>query len=550
MADQPRVRNSRADAMASLTAPGADFEITRELVRGLPMPVFRHRRHALQQLLAESAGYRDTEYLVCGETRLSFTEHLGRVASLSHALEADFGIGKGDKVAILAANSAEWVVAFWATTALGAIAVGMNSLWSAREIAYGMAHSTPKVVVTDAPRRALLGVVDVPVLSIEEDIPRLSTAVTGMALPAYDTEEDDPAIILYTSGTTGRPKGVLHSHRNVLAAVDFHRLNDAVAAKMGSAPVARRFLLATPLFHIAALHNLAVPRLAFGDTAVINPGRFDIDRVLRLIETERVTNWGAVPTMLHRLLEHGDLSGYDLSSLQAVSVSSAPSTSSLEERLRRVLPTAGRSLATSYGLTESSSAATFADAADLQLRPDSVGTAVATMSIEIRDEYGQRLPDGTEGEIYLRGPLVMLGYWNDPEATAATIDDNGWLRTGDLGTLEGGHLTVSSRRSDLILRGGENVYPIEVENVLSEHPAVKESAVIGVAHADLGEQVCAVVVVSEPGAVAAQELSIFVAERIAGYKVPAQWEITTEVLPRNATGKVKRTDVIRGARFT
>ena len=545
MSGQPVPGKSRAEVTASLTAPGADFEITEELVNGVPMPVFKHRKRALQQLLAESAAHGDAEYLVGGGTRLTYAEHLDRVASLSRALREDFGIGKGDRVAILSANNAEWILTFWAATALGAITVGMNSMWSAREIAYGMEHSTPRLVVADAPRRALLGEVAVPVLSIEDDIARLATAAPGSALPAYDTDEDDPAVILYTSGTTGRPKGALHSHRNMIAAVDFYRLNDAVAAALGHAPGVRRFLLATPLFHIAALHNLAVPRLAFGETAVINTGRFDIDRVLRLIEAERVTNWGAVPTMLHRLLEHGDLSGYDLSSLQTVSVNSAPSSASFKQRLRRSLPVAARSLGTSYGLTESSTAATFATAADLEQRPDSAGTPIATMSVEIRDEQGRSLPDGTEGEICLRGPLVMLGYWNNPEATAAAIGADGWMRTGDLGTMEGGHLTVSSRRSDLILRGGENVYPIEVENALGEHPAVRESAVIGVAHADLGEEVCAIVVVSDPAAVTEPELSSFVAERIARYKVPSKWVITTEVLPRNATGKVKRAEVIR-----
>ncbi|MBC7304659.1 MAG: AMP-binding protein [Nocardia sp.] len=545
MPDQPLAPSSRAEIMARLTAPGAAFEIRRELVNGASMPVFRHRKQALREFLVQSADYGDAEYLVCGETRLTFTEHLDRVAALSHALRTDFGIGKGDRVAILAANSAEWILTFWATTALGAIAVGMNSLWSAREIAYGVEHSTPKLIVADAPRRALLGAVDTPVVSIEADIALMSVPATGMSLPAGGIDEDDPAVILYTSGTTGRPKGALHSHRNMVAAVEFHRLNDAVAAEMGSAPGNRRFLLATPLFHIAALHNLAVVRLAFGDTAVINTGKFDIDRVLRLIETEHVTNWGAVPTMLHRLMEHGDLSGYDLSSLLTISVSSAPSSESFKQRLRQLLPVAGRSLGTSYGLTESSSAATLATAADLRERPDTVGTPAPTMSVEIRDEYRRPVPDGIEGEIFLRGPLVMLGYWNNPDATAEVIDQLGWMRTGDLGTLDGGYLRISSRRSDLILRGGENIYPAEVENVLSEHPAVRECAVIGVPHAELGEEVVAIVVTAGTGGVTAAELSAFVGERIARYKVPSKWEITTDMLPRNATGKVKRHLVIQ-----
>lgn len=537
------VPDARAAAVARLTAPGAAFEIVPEPVRGAAMPVFRNRHRSLHQLLIESARYGDAEYLVCDDLRLTFAEHLGRVASLAQELRRRYGIGEGDRVAILSANNAEWIMTFWAATALGAITVGMNSLWSAREIAYGIELSEPKLIVADGPRRELLGAVDVPVLSTEVDIPALSTARPGAELPVPDVGEDDPAVILFTSGTTGRPKGATHSQRNMVAAVDFHRFNDALAAELGRPPSARRFLLATPLFHIAALHNLAVPRLAFGDTAVITTGRFDIDRVLRLIERERLTNWGAVPTMVSRLVEH-DLSAYDLSSLQTISVSSAPSSAALKERLRQVLPAAGRSLGTTYGLTESSSAATLATAADLAERPDTVGTAVPTMRVEVRDEAGRPVPDGVEGEIYVRGPLVMLGYWNNPEATAATIDETGWMATGDLGTMEDGYLRISSRRSDLILRGGENVYPAEVEDVLVEHPSVRECIVVGTEHADYGEEVCAVVVVDSDVPVTEEELAGYMTERIARYKVPSRWILRSEELPRNATGKVKRVEVL------
>ncbi|MCL2534310.1 MAG: AMP-binding protein [Nocardiaceae bacterium] len=547
MSDLRRAPDARAEAIARLTAPGAEFEIVEEPVRGAPMPVFRNRYRSLHRILAESARYGDAEYLVCGELRLTFAEHLERVASLAHELRSRHGVGKGDRVAILSANNAEWIMTFWAATALGAVTVGMNSLWSAREIAYGVELSDPQVIVADAPRRALLGPVGVPVLSVEEDIPAMSTSRSGAELPTLDVDEDDPAVILFTSGTTGRPKGATHSQRNMVAAVDFHRFNDALAAELGRAPSRRRFLLATPLFHIAALHNLAVPRLAFGDTAVITTGRFDIDRVLRLIERERITNWGAVPTMVSRLVEHGDLSAYDLSSLQTISVSSAPSSAALKERLRQTLPVAGRSLGTTYGLTESSSAATLATPADLVERPDTVGTAVPTMRVEVRDETGGPVPDGVEGEVCVRGPLVMLGYWDNPEATAAAIDDIGWMRTGDLGTMEDGYLRISSRRSDLILRGGENVYPAEVEDVLDEHPAVRECIVLGAEHPDLGEEVCAVVVVSHENAVIVEELQEFLAERIARYKVPTRWTLTTTELPRNATGKVKRREVVLSA---
>lgn len=540
MVVQPDMAYRRSLAVAELTGPGQLFEVAEEPVRGHVMPVFKNRTHTLRELLAASVEHGDTEYLVCDELRITFTDHFARVASLAEELRSAYSIGKGDRVAILSANNAQWIITFWAATSLGAIVVGMNSMWSAPEIDYGMQHSTPKLVVADAKRRELLGEVGVPVLSTEVDVPRLSTLHADAALSTCTINEDDPAVILYTSGTTGRPKGATHSHRNIITANDFHRFNDALATHFGSPPANRRFLLSNPLFHIASLHNLAVPRLSIGDTAVIYSGRFEIERVLRLIEREQVTNWGAVPTMANRLVSHGDLSRYDLSSLKTMSLGSAPSSLALKEKVRELLPVAGRSLGTTYGLTESSTGATLATAADLEEYPDSVGRPVVTMSVEIRDDNGHRLPDGYEGEICLRGPHVMVGYWNNDAATAAALDDEGWLRTGDLGFMADGHLRVSSRRSDLILRGGENVYPVEVENVLSEHPSVQECAVIGIPHADYGEEVAAIVVVEEPGSVSEAELLGYVRERLAKYKVPSRWRLTTEPLPRNATGKVVR----------
>lgn len=537
MTEQGTETDPRAEVLKRLTAPGARFEVVEEDLRGHRVQVFRTRNRSLSELLVESADYGDREYLVCDELRLTFAEHLTRVASLAQMLREQYGVRPGDRVGILSANNAEWIITFWAATSLGAITVGMNSLWSAREIAYGMEHCTPTVVVADGPRRALLGEVDVPVLSIE-DVRALSVAHTDAVLEPTPVEEDDPAVILYTSGTTGRPKGATHSHRNIISAVDYFRFNDAVATELGVAPAERRVLLTGPLFHIMSLHNLAVPRLSFGDAVIIYTGRFDVDRVLGLIERERISQWGMVPTMASRLVEHG-VDGYDLSSLRHLSLGSAPSSTALKLALRTLLPVVGRALGTTYGLTESSTAATLASAADLVRNPDSVGRPIITMEVEVRDALGQRVPEGTEGEICLRGPQVMLGYWNNAAATAAAIDEHGWMRTGDLGQMRDGELQMSTRRSDLIIRGGENVYPAEVESALIEHPGVRECIVVGVPSDDLGQEVAAVVVVTDP-AITAGELTSFATERIARYKVPSRWLVTDEDLPRNATGKVKR----------
>lgn len=537
---------SRQDAVARVTAPGAPFEIRTENVFGEPMEVYANRQRSLGALLRGSARFGSREYLLSGTSRVTFAGHCAAAAALAAALRAEYGVRKGDRVGICSANSPEWILAFWATVSLGAIAVGMNSMWAAPEMRHGAGLTSPKVIIADEPRRTVIGDIGVRVLDVESGLPALIARHSGAALPDVHVAEDDPAVILFTSGTSGRAKGATHSHRNVLAACWYILLGDAVAAELGMpSPPDRRFLLLSPLFHITSLHNLAVPRLAAGDTAVIYSGRFDIDRVLGLIEAERVTNWGAVPTMVSRLVRHPGLARYDLSSLRALSVNSAPSSRELKDQVRAALPAAGQSLVTTYGLTESSTAATVATPADLAEDPDTVGSPVPTVRVEIRDGAGNRLPDGAEGEIWLRGAQMMLGYWNDPGATAAATAAGGWFRTGDLGTMSGGRLRVSARRSDLILRGGENVYPAEVEFALAAHPAVSECAVFGVPHPDLGQEVAAVVVVAGARDVTAGDLAAHASRRLARYKVPSRWLITAGALPRNATGKVIRAEVAR-----
>jgi acyl-CoA synthetase (AMP-forming)/AMP-acid ligase II len=534
-----------AETRARLTGPGGPFEIVEEVVRGLRLPVFANRPTSLRALLLDSSRHGDTEYLVRGNSRVSFAQHARQVASLATALRDEYGVRAGDRVAVFAGNCPEWVTTFWAVASLGAITVAYNAWWSGREVSYALGHSTPRVVVADSKRVDLLRTADdrsVPVIGIHADFGDLVRAADP-ALPESDVSEDDPAVVMYTSGTTGYPKGALHSVRNVIAVLEYHLLNDAIAAAMGPTVRPRRFLMSLPLFHIASLHNLAIPRLVSGDTVVIDTGRFDVERVLQLVQSERITNWAVVPTMAHRLVNSDAIERYDVSSLIAMSVNSAPSSVALKDRLRAAIPTIGASLADSYGLTESCTAATVASSADLAVRPDTVGRPIATVQLEIRDADGTAMPDGQEGEICLRSQYNMLGYWNDPAATSAVYASDGWLRTGDIGTMRDGLLFISTRRSDLILRGGENVYPAEVEAVLAEHPAVAECAVFGVEHADLGEEVAATVVVTPAAAITDSELRDYVAQRLAYYKVPSRWQLTSDALARTATGKVIRSEL-------
>src|SRR5699024_5312667 len=324
-----------------------------------------------------------------------YTEHLRRVARLAEALRTDHGVSPGDRVAVLSANNAEWIMTFWAASALGAITVGMNAFWSPAEVAYGTERTSPTVSAagdTHLPAaRQAAAAHGGEVLSIDQIAALAGTPFdgepeAGYPLPDTPIDEDDPAVIIFTSGTSGKPKGATHSHRNVIAATDYFRYNDAMAAAFGRPRTLSRYLMTSPLFHIAALHNLAAPRLVAGDTVVIYTGRFDVDTVLRLIERERIESWGAVPTMATRLVQHGDLSGYDLSSLKILSLGAAPSSAELKAQLREKIPAVADTLGTNYGQTECSTAAVFATAADLAERPDTVGTPIVNVEVAIRSE--------------------------------------------------------------------------------------------------------------------------------------------------------------------
>ncbi|WP_072688102.1 class I adenylate-forming enzyme family protein [Rhodococcus marinonascens] len=537
--------------MSRLTGPGGRFEIVEESVLGARMPVMKNRGRSVGELLTASLQWGEQDYLVTTDRRLSYTEHAAAVAALATALRDDYGVRKGDRVAILAANTPEWVITFWATQVLGAISVGLNAWWVPREVEYGLGHSRPTVVIADADGAKSLAAVgtDIPVLTMDSDLPQIFARYAEASIPHAEVDEDDPAAILYTSGTSGRPKGALHSQRNILAVVDYHRFGDAIAGEFSGRPVdpaapsPLRYLLTSPLFHIASLHNLVIPRLATGGAVVMHQGGFDVDAVLGLVEREHVTNWGAVPTMASRLIEHANLDKYDLSSLTSFSLASAPSSAAFKERLRVKAPFARNALVDSYGLTECCTAITVATAPELEQDPDTLGRPIITASMEIRDPFGEWLPDGVEGEVCVRSPFVMLGYWEDDAATAAAITPGRWLRTGDYGVVENGRLRLIGRRSDLILRGGENVYPTEVEQCLDEHPGVLECAVIGTPHEDLGQEVSAVVVLRAGATTTEAELREHAAERLSYFKVPSRWRITTDPLPRNATGKMIRREI-------
>jgi len=540
---------AREELRGRLTGPGGMFEIVEETVLGERMRVFKNRPRALRELLAQSAAHGEKEYLVQGERRITYADHVKRVASVAAALRERYGIGKGDRVAVLAENRVEWPLSFWATMSLGGIVAALNGWWTADEIAYGIADSEPKLVIADRKRLARAGKLDVPVLEIESEFEALLEHAPDAALPDVPIEEDDPAVILYTSGTTGRPKGALASQRSIIGFVQTTTLSGAesvlaevMAGKMKAPDPVNRpqivFLATPPMFHMSGLYANIVLQLAMGGKLVIRPGRFDPEAVLELIERERVTAWAALGSMGPRVATHPSLEKYDRSSVENVGFGGAPTTEAVQELMRRAFPKAKSNLGIGYGSSESVSTAATIRGSDYDLHPTSTGRSVATVDIEIRDPEGKPLAEGVEGEIHIRSPYVMLGYWRKPDATRETIKPGRWLATGDIGRIENGLLYINSRARDMILRNAENVYPAEIENRLEKHPAVREAAVYGVDHPEWGQEVKAVIV-AEPGTQPdPKELARFCAETLAAYKVPTAWEIRGEPLPRNASGKI------------
>ncbi|MGB3053033.1 MAG: class I adenylate-forming enzyme family protein [Polyangiales bacterium] len=540
--------NRLAAVEAQLLSPGAPFELAEEEVLGERVRVFANRARSLRDVLLRGREFAGAEYMVFREAererRFTFEDHEKHVASAAAAFADRFGVGPGDRVAILAANCPEWIISFWATVSLGAICVGLNGWWTENEIRYALGHSKPKLLIADEKRAArITGDPGVPILVAEDDFDSLLTEYPNAELPTQPITESDPAIILYTSGTTGRAKGVVHTHGNVtnmLMVSFFHGARLMMAnPKAAELPqLANSILVTSPLFHVSGLHCAAVTALAGGAKTVWPMGRFDPETTLNLIEREKITGWGYTATVLHRLLNHPKVGTYDLSSFRSVGGGGSPIPAPLIEKARSLFPQCSHTMGVGYGLTEGTAFATLNVGEELSADPSSVGRPVPIVEIEIRDERGQRVEDGEEGEIHLRGPLVMREYWEDPEATRRAIGAGRWLHTGDIGRLRNGKLYIASRKRDLILRGGENVYPFEIEQRLEAHPAIAEAAVIGVDHEELGQEAKAVVVFEAGQELGIEEMQRWVAEVLAYYKVPSRWELRSTPLPRNATGKV------------
>ena len=560
---------SLAEAHARLTAPGAPFETETRVIRGIPTTVWKNAPPTLRELLLATRAFAERTFVVYEDERVSYDAFVRAAIAMAHALVRD-GVRKGDRVALAMRNLPEWPVAFYGALLTGAIVTPLNAWWTGPELEYGLADSGSRIAIVDAERldrmlehlpgcpaleriyvsRAGAAPADPRVTALESVIgPSASwAALPEQAPPAVDIDPDDDATIFYTSGTTGKPKGALGTHRNstsVAVAGGFSplrnllRRGEPIPAPDPAAPQ-KSMLLAVPFFHVTGCMAVLNGAIATGGKIVLLH-RWDALRGMELIERERCTAAGGVPTIAWQILEHPERGRFDLSSLENINYGGAPASPELVRRIREVFPMAAPGIG--WGMTETSSTFTSHSAEEYVMRPDSSGPALPIGEMKVVDGRGQALPPGETGELMARGANVVRGYWNKPEATAQTFVD-GWLRTGDIARLDDeGYVYIVDRMKDMLIRGGENIYCIEVESALYEHPAVMDASVVGLPHRTLGEEPAAVVSL-KPGMQASEaELQDFVRARLAAFKVPVRILIYHEMLPRNANGKIMKSNL-------
>ncbi|MXP08962.1 class I adenylate-forming enzyme family protein [Pseudoblastomonas halimionae] len=554
---------SRAECKAILTARGMRFEMDDVDIRGVKTRVWKNAPPNLRAIAMLGASHGDRTFVIYQDERVTYDAWGRAVATLAHEFQA-MGIGKGDRVALAMRNLPEWPVVFFAAVTIGAICVPLNAWWTGGELAYGLANSGTKLLVCDEERWERIAELrercpeleTVLVTRHEGELDRASRleAILGSpgaykdlparTLPEVEILPEDDATIFYTSGTTGKPKGALGTHRNLCTNIMSSGFGAACAVlRRGEEiplPQPRTTLTVIPLFHVTACSAGLMGAIAAGNTMIFMY-RWDPVEAFQIIEREKVNSTGGVPTIAWQLLEHPERKNYDLSSIEAIAYGGAPAAPELVRRIHQefgALPGSG------WGMTETMATVTGHSSEDYLNRPDSCGPAVAVADLKIMSEDGTReLPTGEIGELWARGPMIVKGYWDNPEATAETFID-GWVRTGDLARLdEEGWCYIADRAKDMIIRGGENIYSSEVENVLYDHPAVTDAALVGLPHHQLGEEPAAVVHLAPGTSASESELQEWVAARLAKFKVPVKIAFSSETLPRNANGKILKKEL-------
>jgi len=485
------------------------------------------------------------EAIVFEKERITHGQMRDRAYKLANGLKS-LGLNKGDRVAVLLRNCSEWFDIFFALASLGAVMVPVNFLLKAKEVEFIVSDSRATMILVG---EDLLSLVDLEkkntpelreIIYIGKEIhPSPSTSYSKLmeeseARPLSEerVQMDDLFILQYTSGTTGFPKGAMHTHSTLLWN-SFHQVGDFEVTPQ------ERYLCVPGLCWVAGLHDFTLPALWMGGTVVLMPsGGLDVGHLLGLIEKEKVTKVLMVPTILKQVVDFPELSKYGLDSLELVATGAEPVPVTVIERFNRLLPQT--TLIQGYGLSEGPSIATFLSKEYATTKIGSAGKPVTNCELLIVDNSMKRVPPGVKGEIVIRSPATMIGYWNQPEATKE-IFDGGWLHTGDLAEYDDeGFIYITGRKKDMYISGGLNVYPAEIENVILKDPGISETAVIGIEDQRWGEIGIAIIVPKEGKEVEVRDIEEMCSQELAAYKIPKEFIIRESPLPRTASGKIKK----------
>lgn len=550
------------DIVAAHKAADAELATETVTIEGQQLDVFSKIPRNLGALYELGMAAADKPFLVYQDERFSFAATLRMAKSMARVLQQHYGIAHGDRVAVCARNSPEWCIAYMAITLIGAVVVPMNSWWKRAELEYGMRDSGCRLIFVDPARlqeiESIVTALGVDVILIKPEAEsaypefyQLAASLpplTDAELAALAVQPEDNASIMYTSGSTGNPKGVLSTHRNITNALYTWKfvkeINEILRPELVEENPANdpAVLANVPLFHVTGSHAQFLVSFVYLRKFVMMY-KWDADTALQLIEQERITLFHGVPTMVWELMQSERFASTDLSSLRTVQSGGAPRppehlTMMLEKFPSRAVPGLG------YGLTETNAIGAIISGLFYEARPSSTGRpSPPVTAIKISDDAGNALPNGSVGEICIKGPSVMKGYWNQPDATAAAIRD-GWFYTGDIGMLDDcGFLIIMDRAKDIVIRGGENIGCAEVEYAISEHPAVNEVSVYGIPDDRLGEVPCAAIMLKPGCTLDSPELNQFLQNRIAGFKIPQRVSFQYEQLPRIASGKIAKKEL-------
>ena len=550
------VRPELANAIAEVTAPGKPHETRVENIRGVDFTVFATAPANLRELYASGLDHADKDFYVYQDERHTYQAMWDRAAQCANRLKSH-GVAPGDRIGIALRNYPEWVAAFMAITGMGGVAVAMNAWWSSDELVYGIEDSGLEILFTDverterlAPHLGRLGIKVVTVRHRRDGLSTWEEFIDGASteMPTPSIEPEDNATILYTSGSTARPKGVLSTHRAITNALlgwecggaIAMALNPQMAAAVGrAAPVPQdppAIILTVPLFHVTGLVVQMLSSFRRG-RKVVGMYKWDVEEALGIIEAERITEFNGVPTMAWELVQSPNRGKYDLSSLKSAGGGGAPMA---PEHARQIDKTIAKGApGTGWGMTETQGLATTIGGPAFLDRPRSCGRAVPPIvKVKAVKSDGTDAAPFETGELWIWGVMNLSEYWNKPEATAETLTD-GWVHTGDIGHLnEEGYVFITDREKDMVLRGGENVGCQEVEAVLYDHPRVLEAVVFGVPDERLGETLAAIVVAKPDETLTGEDVQAFAAEHLAKFKVPEHVWIRTERLPRIASEKI------------